>query len=85
MEHIGYDFKVSKSTVCETIQWVENTLRKDGIFALPSKKILNEKLYSEDLKKQKAYYSGKKKRHTVKNTGDCQWENRRDYRCLPRP
>ena len=43
MEHIGYDYKVSKSTVCETVQWVENTLRKDGAFALPGKKILNEK------------------------------------------
>ena len=30
MEHIGGDCGVSKSTVCESIQWVENTLDKDG-------------------------------------------------------
>jgi hypothetical protein len=40
MEHIGYDYGVSKSTVCETIQWVEDTLRKSGSFKLPGKKSL---------------------------------------------
>jgi len=42
MEHIGYDYGVSKSTVCESIQWVENTLKKDGAFKLPGKKVLKE-------------------------------------------
>jgi hypothetical protein len=42
MEHIGYDYGVCKSTVCETVQWVENTLKKDGTFALPGKKVLEE-------------------------------------------
>ena len=40
MEHIGGDYGVSKSTICESIQWVENTLTADGTFKLPGKKIL---------------------------------------------
>lgn len=40
MENIALDYGVSKSTICEAIQWVENTLVKDGIFSLPSKKKL---------------------------------------------
>ena len=42
MDHIGYDYGVSKSTVSHSIKWVEDTLRKDGTFALPGKKILKE-------------------------------------------
>ena len=42
MEHIGYDYGVSKSTVCESIQWVENTLKKDGAFKLPGKRVLKQ-------------------------------------------
>jgi hypothetical protein len=42
MESIGHDYGVSKSTVCETIQWVENTLAKDKTFKLPGKKVLKE-------------------------------------------
>jgi hypothetical protein len=42
MEHIGYDYGVSKSTVCESIQWVESTLKEDGTFKLPGKKALKE-------------------------------------------
>jgi hypothetical protein len=42
MEHIGNDYGVSKSTVCESIQWVENTLTKDGSFMLPGKKVLKD-------------------------------------------
>ena len=38
MEHIGHDYGVSRSTVCESIQWVENTLKQDGAF-LPVKKV----------------------------------------------
>jgi hypothetical protein len=40
MEHIGYDWGVRKSTVCESIKWVEDTLVKDGTFRLPGKKAL---------------------------------------------
>jgi uncharacterized membrane protein len=42
MEHIGGDYGVSKSTICESIQWVENTLTEDGTFRLPGKKVLKE-------------------------------------------
>jgi hypothetical protein len=42
MESIGHDYGVSRSTVCESIQWVENTLGKDKTFKLPGKKVLKE-------------------------------------------
>jgi hypothetical protein len=42
MESIGADYGVSKSTVCETVQWVENTLSQDKTFKLPGKKVLKE-------------------------------------------
>jgi hypothetical protein len=42
MEHIGYDWGVRKSTVFESIKWVEETLVKDGAFKLPGKKVLKE-------------------------------------------
>ncbi len=38
--HIAYDFGVVKSTVSDTIAWVENTLIQDGTFHLPGKKAL---------------------------------------------
>lgn len=47
MEHISFDYDVSKSTICESIQWVENTLIKDGTFKLPGKKVLLE--YNSDI------------------------------------
>ena len=74
MESIGADYRVSKSTICESIQWVENTLAKDKAFQLPGKKVLKEA--SDDIEYiivdvtespiqrpktgQKEYYSGKK-------------------------
>jgi hypothetical protein len=42
MESIGNDYGVSKSTVCESIQWVEDTLVKDKTFKLPGKKVLKD-------------------------------------------
>jgi hypothetical protein len=42
MESIGNDYGISKSTVCETIQWVEDTLANDKIFKLPDKKVLKK-------------------------------------------
>ena len=42
MESIGSDYGVSKSTICESIQWVENTLMKDGTLKLPGTKVLKE-------------------------------------------
>jgi len=74
MESIGADYGVSKSTVCESIQWVENTLLKDKTFKLPDKKVLKktsdtieciiidvvESPIERPKKGQKEYYSGKK-------------------------
>ena len=94
MEHIGYDYGVSKSTVCESIQWVENTLKKDSAFKLPGKKILKEApTVSEYIvvdvtespinrpKKTKRVLFGKKEAPYDKNPGDCKREKREDCRC----
>jgi len=40
MENIAFDYGVSKSTICESIRWTENTLIKSKKFALPSKRKL---------------------------------------------
>jgi hypothetical protein len=42
MESVGADHGVSKSTVFEAIQWVENTLAQDKTFKLPGKRVLME-------------------------------------------
>ena len=43
MQNIAFDYNVSKSTICESIKWVEQTLIKSGVFSLPSKR----QLYSD--------------------------------------
>ena len=40
MENIAFDYGVAKSTICESIKWVEYTLIKSGVFSLPSKRKL---------------------------------------------
>jgi hypothetical protein len=74
MESIGADYGVRKSTVCESIQWVENTLAKNQAFKLPGKKILKKSSDTIEIivvdvtespiqrpkEGQKEYYSGKK-------------------------
>jgi len=40
MENIAFDYGVHKQRICEAVAWVENTLIKDGKFALPSKREL---------------------------------------------
>jgi hypothetical protein len=40
MENIGYDYGVHKQRVSEAVEWVEQTLIKDGTFSLPSKREL---------------------------------------------
>ena len=74
MESIGADYDVRKSTVSESIQWVENTLAKDKTFKLPDKRVLKEPTDTIEYivvdvmespierpkKGQKEYYSGKK-------------------------
>ena len=42
MQHIAFDYVVSKSTICDSIAWVEQTLIKSGRFRLPSKRKLTE-------------------------------------------
>lgn len=40
MHHIAFDYAVAKSTVCESIQWVEKTLLNSGQLQLPTKRRL---------------------------------------------
>ena len=42
MESIADDYDCSKSSVCRSIHWVEDTLSADGRFQLPGKKALQE-------------------------------------------
>jgi hypothetical protein len=74
MDSIATEYGVCKGTVCLAIQWVEDTLVKDGAFALPGKKVLRRKSPSvrhivvdvtespinRPKEGQRAYYSGKK-------------------------
>lgn len=78
--NIGRDFGVSESSAYQTVKWVENTLIKHPDFVLLGRKALLERdVVKEDIlidatetpiqrpkKGQKLYYSGKKKRHTIK-------------------
>lgn len=45
MENIAFDYGVVKSTICDSINWVETVLIKDGTFSLPNKR----KLQQEDI------------------------------------
>jgi hypothetical protein len=74
MDSIAAEYGVCKGTVCLAIQWVEDTLVKDGTFALPGKKVLKRKSESiqyivvdvtespinRPKEGQKEYYSWKK-------------------------
>ena len=74
MDSIAAEYKVCKGTICLSIQWVEDTLVKDGTFALPGKRILKKKSNAIEYivvdvtespinrpkNNQKEYYSGKK-------------------------
>jgi len=74
MDSIAAEYGVCKGTICLSIQWVEDTLTKDGTFALPGKKALKRKSASIEYiivdvtespinrpkENQKEYYSGKK-------------------------
>jgi hypothetical protein len=74
MDSIAAEYGVCKGTVCLAIQWVEDTLVKDGTFTLPGKKALKRKSATIEYivvdvtespinrakKNQKEYYSGKK-------------------------
>ena len=42
MNNIAFDYGVVKSTICDTVKWVENVLVKDGSFSLPKKRTLQQ-------------------------------------------
>lgn len=74
MESIGADYGVCKGTICLSIKWVEDTLKKSKGFQLPGKKVLKEASDAIEYivvdvtespierpkKGQRKYYSGKK-------------------------
>jgi len=78
MQHIAFDYEVTKGTICNSIHWIENTLIKNGVFNL----LLERELYTdakievvlidateveiECPKKTKAILFRKKKKHTLK-------------------
>lgn len=78
--HIATDFGVSESTICRAVHRVENVLMASGLFRLPGKKKLlkgfakpevtvmdvTETPIERPKRRQKWFYSGKKKRHTLK-------------------
>jgi len=78
-KELAFEFEVGEATAHDVIVWVENTLVKSGKFSLPGKKALLEDNEIEIIlvdvtespierpkKKQREWYSGKKKRHTIK-------------------
>lgn len=78
--HIGSSWGVSESTVCRIVHWVEDTLMRSRQFCLPGKQQLvrgfgkpkvvvvdvTETPIERPKRHQRQYYSGKKKRHTLK-------------------
>jgi hypothetical protein len=79
--HIGSSWGISESTVCRIVHWVEDTLMQSGRFRLPGKKALvrgfgrpqvvvidvTETPIERPKRRQRQFYSGKKKRHTLKS------------------
>ena len=79
LRHIGLGYEVSESTVLRAIKEVEGALLSSGQFSLPSKRALcKEEIDIEYIvvdsteceiqrpKKAEGYYSGKRRRHSVK-------------------
>lgn len=78
--HIGSSWGVSESTVCRIVHWVEAALMQSPRFHLPGKKSLWQGFSRPDVvvmdvtetpierpkRRQRHFYSGKKKRHTLK-------------------
>ena len=74
MENLGFDYGVHKQRISEAVEWVEQTLIKDGAFSLPSRRELTKENSSVSIAiidvteceterpryKQKDSYSGKK-------------------------
>jgi hypothetical protein len=78
--HISTDKGVSESTVCRIVHRIEDQIMASGLFRIPGKKQLvrgfgrpelvvvdvTETPIERPKKKQKAFYSGKQKQHTLK-------------------
>jgi predicted DNA-binding protein YlxM (UPF0122 family) len=73
MDNIAFDYDVSKSRISDAVKWVENTLIKDGTFALPSKRELVKSntqivIAIVDVKEQETERPKKnRKSHTLEN------------------
>ena len=74
MENIAFDYGVHKQRISEAVGWVEQTLIKDGTFALPSKReLINPEtdvvIAVIDVKEQETERPEKnRKSHTQENT-----------------
>ncbi len=78
--HISTDWAVSESTICRIVRRVETDLMASGLFRIPGKQRLvrgfgqyemvvmdvTETPIERPKRKQKEFYSGKKKHHTLK-------------------
>jgi hypothetical protein len=78
--HIGSSWGVSEATVCRIVRWVEDHLMQCGQFRLAGKKQLvrgfgipqvvvmdvTESPIERPKRRQRQFYSGKKRRHTLK-------------------
>lgn len=94
-EFVGYLFGIDNSRVCRIIRKLEPLLAK--VMALPNKKSLSqeeveslvidatEQPVERPKKGQKAYYSGKKKRHTLKTEIRISRKGRITHVSKPRP
>lgn len=79
--HIGSSWGISESTVCRIVHWVEDTLMRSRRFRLPGKGQLvrgfgtptvvivdvTETPIERPKRRQRAFYSGKQKCHTLKS------------------
>ena len=78
--HIATNWGVAESTVCRIVHGVEDCLMRSGLFRLPGKKQLvqgfgrpevvvmdvTETPIERPKRKQRSFYSGKKRQHTLK-------------------
>jgi hypothetical protein len=79
--HIATSWGVSESTICRIVHRIESELMQSGMFRLPGKKALLKDVSQPEVvvmdvtetpierpkRKQQEFYSGKKKRHTLKS------------------
>ena len=79
--HIGSSWGISESTVCRIVHWVEETLLRSRQFRRPGKRQLvrgfstptvvivdvTETPIERPKRRQRAFYSGKQKCHTIKS------------------